>query len=213
MRSNRINKYIVLAASSVALLSVEALAAESLSLDKASCDGAICSYSGSGSEVMKGSMFGNVFGEQLHPLSNGDIVNKQIASWTDPFTLPQIRGRCVKWASGRWPWGGGWKTCVGAAVDHKVMMVTANLVITGPGNLADAAKKAVVNCSTVASGAALGMFVGTPSPEVAARVAAAYTTFLGTFTGCLKTVGVASLGISVSLPTSSHWSNWSGGPA
>jgi hypothetical protein len=68
----------------------------------------------------------------------------------------------------------------------------------------------VQTCAEVAAGVAVGTFIGTPSPEVAARAAAAYASISPSFFGCLKTGGVAIVGINLAFPVTSEW-HWSGG--
>lgn len=64
------------------------------------------------------------------------LANKhrlRIAKWTDIVTLPQSRTKCAKWATGKWPWGGRWKVCVGHKVQWRTMECQLFVVAEAPG--------------------------------------------------------------------------------
>jgi len=61
------------------------------------------------------------------PTHAAEYGRQKIAQWTDPFTPPQTRTRCVSEAWGKWPWGGEWRTCNGWATDVRTMQVVVYL--------------------------------------------------------------------------------------
>lgn len=128
------------------------------------------------------------------------IVDKKIAQ----FGL-EPRVKCVKWASGKWPWGGGWKTCIGHKTEflqHKF-----HLVVDGP-NPEAAARRLLEEAAAVAVSAAVGTGIATPSPEPAARIAAAVTAAKTAFVGYLGARGAERLISQYSLKIK-HLTSWS----
>lgn len=131
------------------------------------------------------------------------ILAKKIAQWGDPTTPPQSRSECNSWASGDWPWGGGWKTCTGWKTEWRHMEVEAFLDFTGPDNLEKDIHKAIVDCAIAA---AVGAAVAGVVTDGAGAAAGAQTAFVT----CLKLKGVQELDkYSVAFRTESHWTDWS----
>lgn len=94
----------------------------------------------------------------LNPLSASAAVNveKKIGQFGSPV---EWRLECVKWASGNWPWGGGWKTCIG----HKYEMLQHEFFVTASGpDLDQAAGQVVQEALGVAVSAAVGVGLLTP---------------------------------------------------
>ena len=153
-------------------------------------------------------------------LYSAEFGRDKIAQWGDPFTAPQTRTRCVSYAWGSWPWGGGWKTCNGWATDVRTMQVVVYAKTLGPDNLAKEAQSAVEAavkvCAALAGGSALTALTATPSPEVASRIAAAYGAASSAFVACigkksseLTAVGVGTSSLKLAFDTETHWSKWS----
>lgn len=156
----------------------------------------------------------------LNLAPGGEYGRKKIAQWGDPLTPPQTRTRCVSEAWGKWPWGGEWRTCNGWATDYKTMQVEVFMKGLGPADIKDAAvstvESIVATCVGLSSAVAVSALWATPSPEPAARIAAAYAGASATFTGCitgkaseLTAVGVTTAAIQLAFDSSSGWSNWS----
>ena len=119
------------------------------------------------------------------PANGAPLVDKKLAQ----FGL-EPRLACVKWASGNWPWGGGWKTCIG----HKAEFLQHDfhLVVEGPppeGAIRQVLEEAVA----VAAAAAIGTGLAVPSPEPASRVAAGLAAAKVAFIGYLKARGLERL--------------------
>jgi hypothetical protein len=156
--------------------------------------------------------------------ANSDLVRTKIAQWGDPLTPPQTRTRCIGYASGKWPWPakGGWKTCNEWATDYKTMQVSAYIKSVSSKQIERAAvaavKKAVTTCVGAATAAATAALFATPSPEPAARMAAAYTAGQVVFKACMTDqagkralAGFAADAFDLAFDFESHWSDWSGG--
>jgi hypothetical protein len=141
---------------------------------------------------------------------SGPVVRKKLAQWGDPFTPPQFRIRCIGYAWGSYPWGGGWKTCNKWATDTKTMQVSAYIEVDGPTNISAAIQTAVQDCAAAAAATAVGTFFAAPTPDPATRAAAAYSTLYPTFQACLTRAGAAIASFQLLFPTSAEWSNWSG---
>jgi len=150
----------------------------------------------------------------------GQYGMTKIAQWGDPLTPPQTRTRCVSEAWGKWPWGGEWRTCNGWATDYRTMQVEVYMKGLGPADVSAAAKEVIENvvrtCVGLASVVAVNALWATPSPEPAARIAAAYAGGSATFTGCisgkaaeLTAVGVTTAALQLAFDQSSGWSKWS----
>lgn len=143
----------------------------------------------------------------LQDVEGGDqqvVVDRVVARWRDPFTLPRTRAECVQWARGDWPWGGGWKVCTGHKYQSSWMDVTARLrvtVLTPQG-----VKAAVDDC--LRQGAVAGALSGILSAVTGnpAAVETAIAAFVQTVRSCLeqKLRDV----VDVSLTTSSEWSEY-----
>jgi hypothetical protein len=153
-------------------------------------------------------------------VSAADYGRQKIAQWGDPFTPPQTRTRCIRYATGKWPWGGEWKTCIEWATDIKTMQVAVFAKVLGPDNLSEAAASAVQDaakvCAATAAAAAAAFIAGTPSPEIAGRLAAGYAAASETFSGCigakasaLTTVGVGTAVLKLAFESETFWSKWS----
>ena len=152
--------------------------------------------------------------------SAAEFGREKVAQWGDPFTAPQTRTRCVSEAWGRWPWGGEWRTCNGYATDTKTLQVVIYSKSLGPDNLKQEAISAVNEvakvCGTLAGASAITAFSGTPSPEIAARIAAAYASASGVFSSCigakaseLSAVGVGTAALKLAFETETFWTKWS----
>jgi hypothetical protein len=131
-----------------------------------------------------------------------EIKRDKIAQWGDPLTPPQSRTTCIGYASGNWPWGGGWKTCSEWKTEWRHMEVEAHLVISGPSDLGDAAKNAASACAltAIAAGAAAGYASGGTAAIAAAKVA---------FTACMGTKGIEIADqYSIDFQTNSFWTDW-----
>ena len=197
--------FVIIIAVAVLFGSVPATAADT------ACSVAVCSYDAAGNQLTNELPVAGAVTMAAH--ASGILYNKKLVQWTDPFTPPETRTRCIKYASGNWPWParGGWKTCVGWATDFRTMQISAYLRVTGPTNIQASAQRAVQTCADAAAISAIAAFVGTPSPEIGARAAAAYATIWPVFVGCIKTAGAAIVGVDLLIPTVSAWSSWSGG--
>lgn len=143
-----------------------------------------------------------------------DFYTRKLAQWGDPFTPPQTRVRCAKWASGSWPWGGGWKTCIGHAVDTKTMQCEVFAKVPNlsglPAQAEKAARQVAEACAAVALAAGATAFAGTPSPELGGRIAAAMAVVQPAFATCVNSKGGAALAaLAIRLDQSCGWSGWS----
>lgn len=156
----------------------------------------------------------------LAPANAAEFGRQKVAQWGDPLTPPHTRTRCIGYASGTWPWGGGWKTCNQWATDTRTMQVYVWSKSLGPDNLNAVAAAAVESTAKVCAGsagiAAAGAIAGTPSPEVAARLAAGYAAATAAFSACvgakassLASVGVATAALKLAFDQTSGWSKWS----
>ncbi len=136
-------------------------------------------------------------GESL--ASAASVHRERIAKWPDITTLPQSRATCVKWAKGKWPWGGGWKVCVGHKVQWKHMECELFVVAERPEITAEEVRAAL---RTSAVAVAVAMLTG-----AAATGGAAFAAAKEAFIVAL----VAALGIeaTVSLDQKCRWSSWS----
>ena|SRR5947209_1361605 len=146
-----------------------------------------------------------LFGAMLAaaPASAAEIARQKIAQWGDPLTPPHTRTSCISYASGNWPWGGGWKTCNGWKTDVQTMQVEAFLVTSGPDDLKQEVMKSVTRCAMIAgvAGAGAGYASGGTAAVTAAKVA---------FSACLSREGVGMADkYNISVETKSHWSDWS----
>lgn len=98
------------------------------------------------------------------------------------FNGPESRTECVQWASGNWPWGGGWKTCSG----HKYQFLNHEFFLVADGPQAEEAVKRVVQEAAVAALAA-GVTAAAATPgEVVIKTAAALTAAKQTFYAALS---------------------------
>lgn len=120
------------------------------------------------------------------------IYERTLARWKDPFTPPQSRAECVKWATGP-----GFKICIGWKVQWKWMYTTAYTRVStaDPEDIPRAINECLV---TAAVAGALAAVVSGGS--------AAIPTFEGVLKGCLV-VKLKSL-VSVATWTSSGWGDW-----
>jgi hypothetical protein len=130
-----------------------------------------------------------------------NVYNRVLARWRDPLTLPHTRSQCVKWASGNWPWGGGWKTCIGWKTQFQWLDNTLTLIIsTEAFGLAEIQKASNDCLATGAVAAALTAYVTSSG-------ATAIATFKEVFVSCLA-VKLPATTLKVDLPVTSRWSNW-----
>jgi hypothetical protein len=114
-------------------------------------------------------------------------IEKKIGEFGSPV---EWRTECVKWASGNWPWGGGWKTCVG----HKYQNLQHSFILVAKGPNADqAAAQVLQEAIGAAVAAAVGTGILTPSPEPTARIAAALVAGKQAFVGYLAGRGFERL--------------------
>jgi hypothetical protein len=137
------------------------------------------------------------------PLSASAAINaeKKIGQFGSPV---EWRLECVKWASGKWPWGGGWKTCVG----HKYEILQHEFFVTANGpDLDQAANQVVQEALGVAVSAAVGVGLLTPSPEPMARVAVAIGAAKTAFIGYLAARGLERIAsqYDVHIVHRTHW--------
>jgi hypothetical protein len=100
------------------------------------------------------------------------------------------------------------------------MQVAVFAKVLGPDNLSKAAASAVQDaakvCAATAAAAAAESIAGTPSPEIAGRLAAGYAAASATFSGCigakasaLTTVGVDTAVLKFAFESETFWSKWS----
>lgn len=128
------------------------------------------------------SMLAAVTGAQVAPAhaETRVIVERKIAHFGSPV---EWRTRCVKWAK---PWPGA-KICIGHAYDN--LQHKFYLRVAGP-EAEDALKNQIVKALEIAAAAAVATGIATPSPELAARVAAALAAAKTAFVGYLASVGL-----------------------
>ncbi|MFC0342571.1 hypothetical protein [Paracoccus niistensis] len=139
--------------------------------------------------------------EAIESATESTIIDKKIASWLDPLTLPKSRMECVKWA---YPWPGA-KICVGHKYQFQWMYCEARLVVTGPS--IDGVGGAVNDC--LQTGAAVAAVAGivAAAGTGGAALPAAKAAFLTTFEGCVAAkVGSEALGVNVAQNCS--WGPW-----
>jgi hypothetical protein len=110
-------------------------------------------------------------------LTAGELSRTKIGGWGDPLTPAQSRTSCIGYASGDWPWGGGWKSCNQWKTEWKHMEVEGYLVISGPDKLSDTIKKAATQCALTTVAAAAGTGLATAGAGAAAAIAAAKVAF------------------------------------
>jgi hypothetical protein len=97
---------------------------------------------------------------------------------------------CGKWASGKWPWGGRWKVCIGP--NMQFLQHDFHLVVNGP-DADESIRKVLDEALGVAVSAAIGTGLLTPSPEPAARIGAALAAAKMAFLGYLASRGLQQL--------------------
>ena len=135
-----------------------------------------------------------------------ELSRQKIGEWGDPLTPPQSRTDCIGYASGKFPWGGGWKTCNQWATHWRHMEVEYFLVLNGPLNLGEEMKNAALQCLVVAAGAAGTTAAATSGAAAPAAVAAAKVAF----GACIATKGSDLVDkYSLSGDSRSHWTDWS----
>jgi hypothetical protein len=130
------------------------------------------------------------------------LSRNNIGSWGDPLTLPQTRTTCVKEASGKWPWGEEWRTCVGWKTESRHMQVTGYFQVDGPKDLSASVRQAANDCAAVAGLTAFGagIYSGGSGALPAAKIA---------FEGCISTkAGDVAKQFSISIPTEAGWTDW-----
>lgn len=137
---------------------------------------------------------------------------RTLASWVDPFTLPHTRSACVKYASGSWPWGGGWKTCIGWATQFQWLHNTLYLNVSTRGLNLQSLQSEVNQCLAIATdieAAALLLELLETAGVAAAQTTAQVATFEEILTDCLVTkFATDALKVSIPLPPTSQWSDW-----
>lgn len=119
---------------------------------------------------------------------------RSLGRWIDPTTPPQSRTECVQWATGSYPWGGGWKTCTGWKTQFRYMYTHLRTQIS-TSSPQDISSKLDECLNTAAVAGALSAVLTSGSAGIAA--------FQGTLQSCL----VASLPTFVNLAvwTDSAW--------
>jgi hypothetical protein len=135
-----------------------------------------------------------------------EVARHKIGEWGDPFTPPQSRTSCIGYASGNWPWGGGWKTCNQWKTEWRHMEVEVSILVNGPDNLDASVRQAAVDCALTAFAAAGGVVLGTSGAGTAAALAAAKVAFAA----CISAKGAQLADqFAISVETPSHWTDWS----
>jgi hypothetical protein len=164
------------------------------------------------------STFGT-FGEGRNFFSgHGPIVipatsyTKTLASWIDPFTMPHTRMGCVKWASGSWPWGGGWKTCIGWKTQFQWLHNTLYLKVSSRGLSFQSLQAEVNQCLAIATdieAAALLIELLETVGVAAAQTTAQVASFTEILQDCLVAkFATDAISISIPLPPTSQWGDW-----
>lgn len=130
-------------------------------------------------------------------------VERKLAQFGNPL---EVRTTCVKWASGKWPWGGGWKTCIG----HKYEMLQHEiyLVVSGPENLEEGVRQVLQEAAGAAIVAGVGAFAASPSPEPFTRAAAGLAAAKSAFVAYLAARGMERLAAQydIRIDNRTHWS-------
>ncbi|MGI6854366.1 hypothetical protein [Mesorhizobium sp. 1B3] len=75
---------------------------------------------------------------------------------------------------------------------NRTLINSYNLVVFGPSSVESAIKAVVEECVSLSAGAAYTAFKATPSPEIAARIGTAWTTFHGALAECFALKSVYS---------------------
>lgn len=119
---------------------------------------------------------------------------RALGRWIDPTTAPQSRTDCVQWASGSYPWGGGWRTCTGWRTQFRYMYTTLRAHIS-TGVPQDISGKLDQCMNTAAVSGALAAIMTSGSAGLAA--------FQATLSGCLAS-NLASF-VNLAVWTDSAW--------
>lgn len=131
--------------------------------------------------------------------SMSTFYERDLARFRDITTLPQSRMECVKWASGSWPWGGGWKTCVGHKYQTRWLYATAKLRVDTVNQAG--IKAAVDDC--LRAGAVLSA-----AAAIVSGGAAALSTAETVIKVCLAEKLAAAKLVNVSLKSATQWGDW-----
>ncbi len=151
----------------------------------------------------------------LIPFSSGNaLVQRKLFHFGMPTPIPQSRATCVKWASGTWPWGGGWKECVGHKIEWRSFQKEVWIVVNGPKTVAEAAegvvKATIAICTKTAYDAAVA--AAALAPEIGSKIVAAAGAVPTTFYGCIQTkkaiLGAAVGLFKVSIDQRDYWGDW-----
>lgn len=152
-----------------------------------------------------------------------DYVRLKWFEYPDPFTLPKVTMRCVKKASADVPcptWAKPLRmcrksTCIGHAYETKALRVTPTFVVSGPKSGSKAVRHIVegvaAGCAIKAASSGKVAAAGIPSPEPAARVAAALGSGIAVFKACISSVTTAGVAggiirrLTFKIATPTHW--------
>lgn len=94
------------------------------------------------------------------------------------------------------------------AGNNRTLIDKYYLGAVGPDSVADAVRDFVIDCAKKSTLAGAAAFKATPSPEIAARTAAATASFKAVFTGCVSTSGAAKYLASqfyISFDRKAYW--------
>jgi hypothetical protein len=124
-----------------------------------------------------------------------------LAEYRDPASV-QWRNTCVQWASGDWPWGGGWKECSGSKTEQNCSVRRQVLVAQSlAASLSIDKVVAAVNACKVSS-------------AIASAIAAYYSggsaagpAFVGSLTACVS-AQLASTAFHLDLQERSGETGW-----
>ena len=130
------------------------------------------------------------------------VVDETLARYIDPLTPPKLRNSCAKWARGRIPFDGEWKTCIGWKTEFKCMENRWVVIATGPdgygfGDLTEDLKECAATSAVAAAVAAL-----------VSGGSAAAPTATEAFKLCLS-AKVGGL-VAVRIENHSGWTEWGG---
>jgi hypothetical protein len=155
----------------------------------------------------------------VNPVAAKDYYSKKWFSYPDPLSRVRdvhIGKRCVRWVIVDLLVGKS-KSCplYKPVLRVEYLQRDVTVQVTGPKlkpAIERAVLRAVTACAVKAYHDATGAAGATPSPEPAARIAAATGTLATTFVACIKLISIADVGLSVlnkfkiKIVTKGRWS-------
>jgi len=134
------------------------------------------------------------------------FYRRHIGQWVDLLSW-QIRTECVKWAWGKWPWGGGWKTCVGHKYQrrHIIRDVYVSVRMSTPSDIDNIASSCIRTASIATVLESVGKVLLTGGTS---SFSEAFRDFPTAFKECIE-YKLKTPVLSVNIePVTRGWGNW-----